>query len=289
MNVVYTVIEHGLVAIGILALAVSIPTVGGMIRRLPAGSTLTLWKLLLGLICFFIFGYSVVLALLGGMPDSALKKIIVCTLFGGGIFVWIMTRVSVDSADILERLVVLERQSTTDPLMQIYNRRYLELRLEEEFYRSVRYKQHLSVMMLDVDNFKHVNDRYGHVVGDKVLVELAHILRNAVRKSDVVARFGGEEIAIICPDIAAVGARVLAERLRISVRDGLSISLDDMTVGSTTSGETNRHDITVSIGVSCLREGITEPVDMIKRADVALYRAKHEGRDRVVMDCDTST
>ena len=277
--------DYALISLGLFALVASLLPTKYMIMKLPRGSTLTLWKILTALIVFFIIAYATVLFLLSDIPNSILKSTLVYMLLGGGIFVWIMTRVSVDSVETLERLVVLERQSTTDSLMGIYNRRYLETRMEQEFIRARRHNESLVFMMLDVDHFKRVNDEYGHDIGDKVLIELAVLLTESVRKSDIVARYGGEEIAIICPKIDARGAMILAERLRQTVNDNLSIRLSDMTICKKSSIEDELHDITVSIGVSCLDDSFKDYFEFMKHADKALYKAKHDGRDRVELAC----
>jgi len=140
-------------------------------------------------------------------------------------------------------------------------------------------------MMLDVDHFKSVNDQFGHDVGDKVLIELANILNSVVRDSDIIARYGGEEIAIICPHTERKGAVILAERLCKAVDEQLSISLSNLTVVNGINKENQVHNITVSIGGCCLNDEFQDAFALIKHADKALYRAKDSGRNRVEMAC----
>ena len=170
-----------------------------------------------------------------------------------------------------QRLVKL---ATTDPLTGSLNRRAFLDAAELEVRRSVRYQRSLAVLMLDVDHFKSVNDRYGHDIGDQVLVKLADTCRRTVREMDVVARLGGEEFAVLAPETPLENAGALGERLR----DALSkIEVE------TPSGALR---ITVSIGVaarSTTDAGDTFP-NMLKRSDVALYQAKSSGRNRVVLE-----
>lgn len=285
MMSIYTMLDYLLISVGLIGLIASFHPTRQMIMKLPPGSTLTLWKVLTGLIIFFVVAYIVILFLLSSLPDSILKNTLVYMLLGGGVFVWIMTRVSVDSIDTLERVAILEKQSTTDSLMRIYNRRYLETRLEQEFSRAKRYKENLVFMMLDIDHFKSVNDQYGHDIGDKVLIELAKLLKATVRKSDVIARYGGEEIAIICPKIEIQGAMILAERLRHTVNENLTISIQDMVIAKKHAISGNLHEITVSIGVSCIDDSFNDYFEFMKHADKALYQAKHDGRNRVEFAC----
>lgn len=166
----------------------------------------------------------------------------------------------------------LLRLSTTDALTGLYNRRYLMDTMAAEFARAKRYWSPLSIMMLDVDHFKQVNDRYGHQIGDQLLVHLAVQLRERTRGSDVAARYGGEELTVLLPQTSLAQAYAVAETLREIIASRPLI---------TPSGE--QIPITVSIGVACFPD---IPVDHVERllhyADSALYQAKESGRNRVI-------
>ncbi len=165
--------------------------------------------------------------------------------------------------------------SNTDPLTRLNNRRCLMDSLEREFKRSERSKSPLSLIMLDIDHFKKVNDSYGHQEGDVVLVALADMLRRHLREYDMAARFGGEEFALVLPDTEIVRAVQVAERLRESASE------------MTFSGILKNLKLTISLGVACYPRGnrIKSVDDLIRIADYALYNAKGAGRDRVeVMD-----
>jgi diguanylate cyclase (GGDEF)-like protein/PAS domain S-box-containing protein len=165
----------------------------------------------------------------------------------------------------------LRLQSIRDPLTGLYNRRYLEESLERETRRAVRSEQGLGVLMLDLDHFKNFNDTYGHDAGDTVLRETASFLLKSVRAEDFVCRFGGEEFIIILPAADLRAAQARAERIRTKLRE-LRVLHQGKPLPM----------ITVSVGVAVLPQHGTTPKGLIEAADAALYRAKRQGRDRVV-------
>lgn len=160
----------------------------------------------------------------------------------------------------------IEKLSITDQLTGVYNRRKFDDSLEDEVQRATRYSQELSLIMIDMDHFKDVNDTYGHQVGDDVLIVTAKLINEHVRNIDIVGRYGGEEFVIICPNIGLEQAEKVAEKLRTGVQ---KYNFDE--VGHKT----------ISLGVAEFVEGDT-PDSLVKKADTALYKAKNEGRNRVV-------
>jgi len=164
-----------------------------------------------------------------------------------------------------EKSKELEHISITDSLTGLFNRRHIDTVLESEVNRQVRYQRHLSVILIDIDNFKQVNDTYGHQAGDVVLIKLAKILQSSVRESDVAGRWGGEEFLVICPECDLDGALIMAENLRKKIAD-LSFP------------EFGRQ--TASFGVGSLQPGESRD-GLIMRVDNALYVAKKHGKDRV--------
>lgn len=173
----------------------------------------------------------------------------------------------------------LLRSGFTDVLTGWHNRRYLTVRLKEELARSRRDKARLVCLMLDVDHFKSVNDRFGHAAGDAVLTEIAQRIDTEVRQSDIAARYGGEEFVVLMPDTETRSAEKLAERIRHAIA-AAPVELP--------SGDAV--DVTTSIGISSA-EPWTNEADLkiegdalLARADVALYRAKSNGRDRVEVE-----
>ena len=164
---------------------------------------------------------------------------------------------------------LLKNQATRDPLTSLFNRRYFEEEVSKRILEAKKDNSPYSVLMLDADLFKRVNDTYGHKVGDKVLIELANTSEKALRDKDIVARYGGEEFVVFLPKIPAEKARIVADRLRESIAAAVVHSDDNKPV-----------TFTVSIGVSS--SDISDNIDtLIKTADEALYRAKQNGRNRV--------
>ena len=164
-----------------------------------------------------------------------------------------------------EKNTELERLSTTDPLTDLYNRAKLEGVLQHELYRSQRYKSDCSVIMIDVDYFKRVNDSYGHQIGDQVLQMVAEIMQNNTRNTDWPGRWGGEEFLIVCPETDLAAAMIVAENLRSLIEE-----TEFPMVGHKTA----------SFGVAQLKAEELEK-DLLKRVDDALYQAKSSGRNKV--------
>jgi diguanylate cyclase (GGDEF)-like protein len=164
---------------------------------------------------------------------------------------------------------LLHALSVTDALTGLNNRKKLDSTLAEQLALFRRHHRPFAVLMLDLDQFKLLNDTHGHLVGDRMLVNVAGILRRCVRKVDHVARYGGEEFAIILVEVTLEGALETAERIRSSV-EASAIVADGRSVR-----------VTVSLGVTRSRESDARPEDVLDRADIALYKAKHAGRNRV--------
>jgi len=166
----------------------------------------------------------------------------------------------------------LSRMASTDPLTRLYNVRYFEKFLADEFKIARRYAQRLSLLTLDLDHFKMVNDRHGHPVGDFVLKEFSVILTRQARESDVVARTGGEEFTIVLPRAGRAEAEHFARRIRETVAG------HDFAIGP------KRIQVTCSIGLACFGDDadVTSPAHLVYFADQALMAAKQTGRNRVV-------
>ncbi|MFL5299450.1 MAG: diguanylate cyclase [Anaeromyxobacteraceae bacterium] len=172
--------------------------------------------------------------------------------------------------------VQLERLSATDGLTGLYNHRHFEERLAEEFRRSQRYSDPVSLMMLDLDHFKEVNDRFGHPFGDRVLRETAELIRTSIRDPDICARYGGEEFAIILPKTHLQGALTVAERMFKALR-GKRYAVER-------AGEPSTLAVTASVGIATFpSKDVSSPELLVKLADEALYRAKRDGRNTICL------
>jgi diguanylate cyclase (GGDEF)-like protein len=164
----------------------------------------------------------------------------------------------------------LEALAHTDPLTRVLNRRALMDRLHSELDRASRYESIVSLLMVDLDFFKRLNDTYGHLVGDEALRWVAQSLQSAIRSVDLVARYGGEEFVIVLPETTAEGAFAFAERIRERIE------------GGRIRGNGSHLHLTVSIGVATFpAPGVQTVDDLISLADGALYRAKAAGRNTV--------
>ncbi len=159
----------------------------------------------------------------------------------------------------------LEALATRDALTGLFNHRVLGERLSEEVRRAQRYGEPLSLILLDVDQFKEYNDTFGHLAGNAVLRQLAHILHDNVRETDLAARFGGEEFALILPHTACAEALEMAERIRAGIEN--SVWQD--------------RPVTASFGVCALTDGMADAAALVTCADKALYHAKASGRNQV--------
>jgi two-component system cell cycle response regulator len=162
--------------------------------------------------------------------------------------------------------------AVTDPLTGLHNRRYLDSHLTVMFNRSMARGRPLSVLITDIDRFKHVNDTYGHDAGDEVLKEFASRVRSTVRGADLACRYGGEEFVVVMPDTSPEIAAGVAERLRAAVEN------TPFTLRST--GQ--ELSVTASFGISSRISSVVTPGQLMKQADLALYEAKNTGRNRVV-------
>ncbi len=172
---------------------------------------------------------------------------------------------------------ILEKMAFVDDLTGVFNRRKIMEVYELEYGRVKRYGNQLAVMMLDIDFFKHVNDKYGHDAGDCVLVDFARRVKKEIRETDHVGRFGGEEFLVLMPETDLAGAMVLAERIKKMLDENM------VNIGETTIR------VTASIGISLVHETDEAKEESLKRADESLYMAKKAGRDRICCENEIIT
>lgn len=164
---------------------------------------------------------------------------------------------------------MVEKLAITDSLTGLYVRRYFADRLDEELQRSRRYKLKFALIMADIDNFKRCNDNYGHLVGDVILRDISRVIKEGTREIDIVARYGGEEIALLLPETGRDGALLVAQRLRKKIEESTFRAYDE------------KLKATVSFGLAVYPEDAEELDDIIEKSDAALYAAKKSGKNIV--------
>jgi len=198
-------------------------------------------------------------------PDQRRLRAHCTNMVGGGRMITYY-----DVTDLIRNAEKLERLATTDPLTGLYNRRHFLTALEAEWSRFQRYYRSVSVLMVDIDHFKTVNDRYGHAVGDDAIKAMASACLKGKRKSDIVGRVGGEEFAVLLPETSLSRAKIVAERIRKHI------------AGQTLKAHDAHFQITASIGVAEASVSMSGADSLMGAADQALYEAKAEGRNRCV-------
>lgn len=176
--------------------------------------------------------------------------------------------IAIEKMHLLEKI---EQLSITDELTQIYNHRYFNNALSNEIYRARRYKHPVSLIIIDIDNFKNYNDLYGHIYGNFILALMADIFRRSIRATDTVARYGGEEFAIILPETDKDTAMILAERIRKEVSDSCQPAKNMQIMCG----------VTISLGVAVFNSDADNEEELVKKADEAMYEAKKLGKNRV--------
>ncbi|WP_111808091.1 GGDEF domain-containing protein [Aeromonas allosaccharophila] len=175
-----------------------------------------------------------------------------------------------ETAEYKKRLTIQKHKLFLDSLTQVHNRAALDERLEQEYKRWLRYRTPLCMAIIDIDHFKNINDNYGHMAGDKALKVVAKALQSALRDTDFIARFGGEEFVVLLPNINPDKFQKPLETLRQTIKS-IPFRFRDAKV-----------EITISIGATLFKEG-DNPSDVFERADKALYHAKNTGRDQVTL------
>ena len=173
------------------------------------------------------------------------------------------------AADLKNAREGLELLSDTDELTGLKNRRAFNSALEAEFKKAVRYNRVFSVLMLDADDLKPVNDRFGHAAGDKLIVSIAQVVRESLRDTDILARYGGDEFVVILNETTRDRAVEVAERIRKSVEN----------TSFSSSGE--RVSSTISVGVACFSENSQDGLEIMAEADKKLYESKRKGKNSV--------
>lgn len=273
-------IANGAIMLGAAGLVYAQWNLARLLRELPESRVRTGWLLMFALIPLFTLGYLGFIPLNWGLYHSIPDLLVPIIFLLGGCFVCTVVRLTYSSVESIRRITRLEHESITDPLTGLYNRRHMDRRLDEEVARSRRYGQPLSVVMLDIDQFKGINDRLGHLAGDYILQSIAQRLRQNLRRVDLAARFGGEEFVIIAPHTELDSALQIAEKLRGEIAQTPIVLKGHEHMPPCAPDELY---VTVSVGVASLdlEPDSRDDADfLIQRADDALYRAKAGGRNR---------
>jgi len=266
-----------LILAGSLCLIFAIYLSYKLIAELPNDSFKKGWQILTYSIGFFIFSCWFVVFLLSQQKQDVVILFTSFVIFAASIYIYYVCYLSSRTLVSLKRIDVLEKEIVKDELMGIYNRRYIMSRLKEEFERYKRYQLPFSLLLIDIDHFKKVNDPYGHVVGDKFLIKLARLISKNLRPSDIFARYGGEEMAILLPNTWQTEAKIVAEKIRVIVEE------KNIDIDISNEVETLFLNCTISIGVSTSSKDLKKGNDIVQQADEALYLAKEEGRNLVVI------
>ena len=226
--------------------------------NVPVREKLLVYFLYIAISCLFTSGLNIIHA--EYLLDIPLKpEAFIAPLVAGVFFGYLLARIK-----ILHE--TMSHMAYTDPLTHIYNRLHFGHFLDSEIDRVERYGNTFSIIFFDIDNFKEINDEYGHLVGDEILEEITQVIRKANRSADIFARYGGEEFIIMTPATGIDGARQHAERLRIDIEKH-----EFLNVGT----------LSCSFGVTEYKRGEDNVTSLIKRADSALYKAKTQGKNRV--------
>lgn len=260
-----------IVVSGIILLLSALVPIKRIYAMLPPGTTRTIWAHLGSLICLSSAGYLLFLRINAQAgPDHQEDWLVSLIFLSAATAVFILCLLSHSTAKDVSRIASLEWAATIDPVTELFNRRHITSLLAKECTRSAHDKSPFSVLLIDIDSFKKINDTYGHQTGDYVLKQLATLIASVEWPLKTVGRYGGEEFLVLLPDTPSSQAAQIAEHIR-SVVESASIVLNGEPIVSPT----------VSIGVSTAYGWQESPGDLIAIADEALYTAKTTGRNRV--------
>lgn len=227
------------------------------------GKVMTLLEVILIACCYLYMGY---LSYSNGLFAAETFTMLMAKFSPFLLVAYVTSMLAADILHAKQRITLL---SKTDDLTGLLNMRAFNNILEREIARVIRYAQPFTVIMIDVDGLKSVNDRYGHTVGSRLIKMIAHSIGQSVRSTDVLARYGGDEFIILMTHTSTEHAQVAAERIRTAIHN----------TAFDTKG--NRISTTVSVGIASYPECVEEPAEVLEKADIALYKSKQSGRNRV--------
>ena len=268
-------VSNILIISGIIILCLSLFPATRIVTEMPGGAIRKRWWALRALILTFILGYFIYIAFV--IQGRNLEDVVVALIFFfGALFVLFVCMLTLNTVKDLKQLDILQTENITDELTGIYNRRHLERCLEKELARARNYNIPLSILMLDLDHYKVINDLYGHQAGDQILKCIGSLLKQATRRMDIVARYGGDEITILLPNTDEATAWSSANRIRSLVEKRSPAFQGEICTCKDIS-------CTVSIGAVTLTGNKANSNQLLQMADSALYQAKKSGRNCVVM------
>lgn len=269
-------IGDSLTVLSIFIIVAAFMRIRGLSIELRTSPLSQSWRILDLYVSFFIAGYTAYAFAYWNQFQHWFELVIPVILFFVAVFVFLVSLLAHQTVLDLRRVALLEHQSVTDPLTGLYNRRYLDQRISAEYASAHRYHHPLSVLMLDIDLFKSLNDRHGHQAGDLALQFLSRLILDGIREPDIAARYGGEEFVIIAPNTRLNAASELAERVRKRI--------ESHELKLARAGESHQSiRITVCIGVAELTPDIISGEQLIECADKVLYQAKQTGRNRTAL------
>ena len=259
-------------------MAYSILVAAKIFRRLPGGKFLKWWKLLIALISGFAICYFVFALAISQRDLNSLLQFMVAVFFFGAVFVLFTLQLIMHTFPWLDQSRGMTSNGIFDETDGIYNLRYFEIRLHEEFDRARRYNSPLTMLLIEIDNFEKASDSYGRRMSGKVFGAICRLLKDSARTSDIIARYGGDQLIMLLPNTALFNAKKAADKYRAKI-GGKVLDIEDA-----------KHAVisvplnyTVSIGVTTLHNDVKLAGELIRRADIALNKAKDKGRNRVAL------
>jgi len=259
---------------GIFLYAASIFTVQQLVKKLPLGEVRNNWKVLSFFIVGFAVGYAAYMFMLwsGKVNFTGITYPAVC--FAASAFVLLLCFLTYQTTRDIGEAIAMDQASIIDPVLDIYNRRYFDRRIDEETQRSRRYNQPLSIILFEVDELESIVKKQGKLVGDVVLRKVSDYLVGSVRASDIVARYDEQRIVVATTQTEPDMSIMLADRLRGEIEKLEMLPNSDQST-------TDALNVTVTAGVSCVEDRIKSGFDLTDVAEKAIKRAESEGRNRV--------